>query len=132
MGMGFGDCRQEPGLPEEHMIECVCELLHSIGYTMDGSGTGKMLMDQFSARLRDLKRCEGSAGRGAFSKRIQFQIQDLLDLRAKSWEKKLFKEQAVTKEECRKAAQKEARKGFGPRQCSRKRRGRRRSAGPHL
>ena len=44
-----------------------------------------------------------------FSKRIQFQIQDLLDLRDNKWQKKLFKEQAKTKDDVRKDAQKEAR-----------------------
>jgi len=96
------------GLPEEHMIECVCELLRSIGYTLDNTPQGKMLMSQFSARLADLKRIVGPNGRGAFSKRIQFQIQDLLDLRNKGWQEKLFKEQAKPLEEIRKEAVKEA------------------------
>jgi len=91
-------------LPEEHMIECVCELLHSIGYTLDGTTHGKLLMSQFSARLVDLKRTSGPDGKGTFSKRIQFQIQDLLDLRANGWQKKLFKEQAKTKQDIRRDA----------------------------
>jgi len=97
-------------LPEEHMIECVCELLQAIGHTLDGTQHGKLLMSQFSARLMELKRCSSPDGSAAFSKRIQFQIQDLLDLRQNSWQKKLFKEQAKTKEEVRKDAIAEARK----------------------
>lgn len=95
-------------LPEEHMIECVCELLQAIGYTLDSTTHGKLLMSQFSARLVDLKRIAGPEGETAFSKRIQFQIQDLLDLRANGWVKKLFKEQAKTRDEVRKDAMKEA------------------------
>lgn len=94
--------------PEEHMIECVCELLRSIGYTLDGTSHGKVLMSQFSARLQDLKRTHDANGRIAFSKRIQFQIQDLLDLRNNGWQEKLFKEQAKTKQEIRQDAVKEA------------------------
>jgi len=98
------------GLPEEHMIECVCELLQAIGYTLDATSHGKMLMSQFSARLVDLKGQRVADGKsGAFSKRVQFQIQDLLDLRSNNWQKKLFKEQAKTKEDVRKDAIKEAR-----------------------
>lgn len=95
-------------LPEEHMIECVCELLQAIGHTLDNTAHGKILMTQFSARLIDLKRCVDSDGKLAFSKRIQFKTQDLLDLRSNNWVKKLFKEQAKTKDEVRKDAAKEA------------------------
>lgn len=104
-------------LPEEHMIECVCELLQAIGHTLDATAHGKVLMTQFSARLVDLKRSADRDGKAMYSKRIQFQIQDLLDLRGNGWAKKLFKEQAKTKEEVRKDAAAEARKqakGGGP------------------
>jgi len=87
------------GLPEEHMIECVCELLRAIGFTLDNTPHGKMLMSQFAARLVDLKRSPGPDGKPLFSKRIQFSIQDLLDLRANQWQQKLFKQQAKTKAE---------------------------------
>ena len=30
------------------MIECVCELLHSIGYTLDATRHGRLLMRQFN------------------------------------------------------------------------------------
>jgi len=95
-------------LPEEHMIECVCELLRSIGFTLDNTQHGKALMSQFANRLMDLKRTVGHDGRLSFSKRIQFQIQDLLDLRGNSWQEKLFRDQAKTKQEIRMDAVKEA------------------------
>ncbi|CAE8639872.1 unnamed protein product, partial [Polarella glacialis] len=57
----------------------------------------------FSARLVDLRRHTSPDGKTAFSKRVQFLIQDLLDLRSAEWMKKLFKEQAKTKEDIRKA-----------------------------
>jgi len=96
--------------PEEHMIECVCELLQAIGYTLDSTQSERALMTQFSARLTDLKGMIDKDGRQVYSKRIQFRIQDLLDLRSNKWQKKLFKDQAKTKEEVRKDAISEARK----------------------
>ncbi|CAK0834317.1 unnamed protein product [Prorocentrum cordatum] len=94
---------------EEHMIECVCELLKAIGYSLDNTPHGKMLVTQFSHRLMDLKKeMDPTTGRSLFSKRIQFQIQDLIDLRGRNWQQKLFKEQAKTKDEVRKDAAKEA------------------------
>lgn len=94
-------------VPEEHMIECVCELLQAIGYTLDETPNGKNLMDSFAARLRDLARHSGSDSK-TFSKRVRFQIEDLLDLRKNSWAKKLFKEQAKSKDEIRKDAIRDA------------------------
>ncbi|CAE8595471.1 unnamed protein product, partial [Polarella glacialis] len=62
-------------LPEEHEIECVCELLQAIGFILDGSENGNMLMNEFSARLVDLRRHTSPDGKTAFSKRVQFLIQ---------------------------------------------------------
>jgi len=94
---------------EEHMIECVCELLQAIGFSLDNTQHGKMLVTQFSHRLMDLKKeVDPATGRSLFSKRIQFRIQDLIDLRGRNWQKKLFKDQAKTKDECRKDAAREA------------------------
>ncbi|CAK0818891.1 unnamed protein product, partial [Prorocentrum cordatum] len=77
---------------EEHMIECVCELLQAIGFSLDNTQHGKMLVTQFSHRLMDLKKeVDPATGRHLFSKRIQFRIQDLIDLRSHNWQKKLFK-----------------------------------------
>jgi len=98
------------GLPEEHMIECVCELLQAIGYTLDDTPHGENLMNSFAARLRDLSKHPGADGKAIFSKRICFQIENLLDLRKNRWQKKLFKELAKTKDDVRKDAIKEANK----------------------
>merc|ERR1719203_2401793 len=66
--------------PEEHKIECVCELLQAIGHELDDKDHGRKLMLQFTARLMELKQAKGPDGKGSFSKRVQFKIQDLLDL----------------------------------------------------
>eukprot|EP00435_Cladocopium_sp_Y103_P071417 s1080_g37.t1 len=91
--------KENGSLPEEHMIECVCELLQAIGYTLDESSHGENLMNSFQARLKDLSKHLLGDGKQAFSKRIRFAIEDLLDLRKNKWQKKVFKEQAKTKNE---------------------------------
>lgn len=91
--------KENGSLPEEHMIECVCELLQAIGYTLDETSHGENLMNSFQARLKDLSKHLLNDGKQAFSKRIRFAIEDLLDLRRAKWQKKVFKEQAKTKNE---------------------------------
>mmetsp|Transcript_2837 Transcript_2837/g.6805 ORF Transcript_2837/g.6805 Transcript_2837/m.6805 type:complete len:1037 (+) Transcript_2837:78-3188(+) len=98
----------ENPLPEEHMIECVCELLQAIGYTLDETQQGESLMNSFAARLKDLSGVRNN-GKHAYSKRIQFQIDGLLELRKNKWMKKLFKEQAKTKNAVREEAEREQR-----------------------
>lgn len=95
-------------LPEEHMIECVCELLQAIGFTLDETPQGESLMNSFAARLKDISNFR-VGGKPAFGKRIQFSIESLLDLRKNKWQKKLFKEQAKTKAAVRDEFDREAR-----------------------
>ncbi|CAE7219185.1 unnamed protein product [Symbiodinium necroappetens] len=68
-------------VPEEHMIECVCQLLEAIGHTLDENTHGENLMNSFQALQ--------SQCLSAFSKRIRFAIEDLLDLRKNKWQKML-------------------------------------------
>jgi len=97
------------GLPEEHMVECTCELLCTIGYTLDLRQNGKALMSQFFSRLVDLKKSKTSDDKAfAFSSRVRFQIQNLIDLRGNGWQRKLFKETPQTKEDVKTGAIKQA------------------------
>jgi len=100
----------DESIPEEHKVECAVELLQNVGYTLESTPQGEALMAKFSARLMDLKRATGPNGRSALSKRVQFGIQDLLDLREKGWEKKMLKEVAKKKDDIR-ADQSAAEKG---------------------
>jgi len=87
-------------LPEEHMIECTCELLCTVGYTLDLSEHGKALTSQILSRLLDLKMSKTSDDEVfAFSKRVRFQIQNLIELRGNGWQKMLFRETPQTKED---------------------------------
>jgi len=97
-------CDAGDTLPGEHVVECICELLNSIGYTlenMEGMPAGKKALTQVCGRLKDLKGRKDRNGRNVYSKRIQFQIQDLIDTRAAGWTKKVFKKAPKTKEEIR-------------------------------
>jgi len=75
------------------MVECTCELLCTIGYTLDLRQNGKALMSQFFSRLVDLKMSKTCGDKTlAFSKRVRFQIQNLIDLRGNGWQRKLIRE----------------------------------------
>jgi translation initiation factor 4G len=88
-------------IPEEHVVECVCELLSAIGYTLEEMIVGKDCVTQVCGRLIDLKSMKKKDGKGLLSKRIQFAIQDVVDMRKAGWVKKTFKAVAKTKEEVR-------------------------------
>jgi len=100
-------CDQADVLPEEPMIECICELLSNIGYTLESTPVGKAAVTAVCGRLLDLKKREAQAGKGVYSKRIQFGIQDILDMRSAGWTKKTFKASAKTKDEIRRAQEKD-------------------------
>mmetsp|Transcript_10301 Transcript_10301/g.23178 ORF Transcript_10301/g.23178 Transcript_10301/m.23178 type:complete len:551 (+) Transcript_10301:73-1725(+) len=87
--------------PEEHAIECVCELLTSVGYTLEGLPLGSRNLVQVCGRLLELKSAKTAEGKSVYCRRVQFLIQDLLDTRAAGWTKKVFKSMAKTKEEIR-------------------------------
>jgi hypothetical protein len=94
-------------IPEEHVVECICELLSAIGYTLEAIPVGKECVAQVCGRLLELKTGKKKDGKGLMSKRIQFAIQDVLDMRNAGWTKKNFKGVAKTKEEIRLDQEKE-------------------------
>jgi hypothetical protein len=94
-------------IPEEHAVECVCELLTAIGFSLEAMPLGKDVVTQVCGRLMDLKKMKKEDGKGVLSKRIQFAIQDVADMRAAGWMKKTFKAVAKTREEIRAQREKE-------------------------
>jgi len=94
-------CGFEDYCPEENALECACELLIAVGYTLESMPAGAEAVQQVCGRLLDLKVRKTSEGKSAYCKRIQFMIQDVLDARAAGWARKLFKSSAKTKEEIR-------------------------------
>lgn len=88
-------------VPADHCVECAVELLLSIGHTLEALPVGKAAITSVCGRLMDLKKQVGKDGRSVYSKRIQFAIQDLLDVRAAGWARKVFSGVARTKEEIR-------------------------------
>lgn len=92
------------GLPEEHMVECVCELFTHIGYLLSSTRPGDECVSRNFQRIENLKYCKNADSTPLLSKRVGFLIQDLLDLRDNDWEKKIFKEQAKTMDDIKKDA----------------------------
>jgi len=88
-------------VPEEHAIECACELLMNIGYTLEQLPTGFQALQLVCNRLFDLKARKTPEGKPAYCKRMVFMMQDLLETRAADWVSKTFKSSAKTKEEIR-------------------------------
>jgi len=109
--------RSVDALPEEHVVECICELLTAIGYTLEKQPSGRSALEQVCGRLLDLKQRKNQNGKGVLSKRIQFNIQDLFDIRNAGWVMKVHKPTAKTKEEVR-LEQKRAWEGKGPKDAS--------------
>jgi hypothetical protein len=97
--LGNGD--EENHTPEEHSIECACELLMSTGHTLESMASGRQSVQLVCCRLSELKNLKTAEGKGLYSKRIQFLVQDMLDARLAGWTKKSFKSSAKTKEEVR-------------------------------
>merc|ERR1712048_1223793 len=64
--------------PQDHLIECVCELLESVGHTLDSTKDGGDFLHAIFRRLKEL--------RTVCSKRMKFRIENLLELRAKKWQ----------------------------------------------
>lgn len=101
-------CNDLEQTPAEHVIECAVELIMAIGHTLESMPVGKAVLQQVCVRLKELKSMKESDGRFVYCKRVQFAIQDLLDVRKDGWTRKMFGGgKAKTKEEIRLEQQRE-------------------------
>merc|ERR1712110_823464 len=50
-------------IPEEYKVECACAILENVGFTLEATTQGEVLMQKFAARLMDLKRATGADGK---------------------------------------------------------------------
>jgi len=98
---------QDMNAPEEHVVECICELVVAIGLTLEAVPLGGASLAQVCRRLLELKQMKTPEGCEVYSKRIQFIILDLLELREVGWAQKVFKGPAKTKEQVRLEQQRE-------------------------
>lgn len=73
--------------PEEHMVECACELIERVGCDFDEVGAGMTSMQKMCDRLVDLQSSESCDKCRIYTKHCQWVVQDLLDLRSRAWEK---------------------------------------------
>ena len=82
----IGTREDDQSPPEEHLIECVVELLTLVGQTLDDCVPhGVNVMNACAARLRDLARLRAE-GKRVFSSQIRNAIHDLLDWRRNNWQ----------------------------------------------
>ncbi|KFH15118.1 MIF4G domain-containing protein [Toxoplasma gondii MAS] len=84
----FGDSGDPDVYPDEHFVECLTELLITIGFTLEQQPQSQQMLHEFMGKLQDLQQ------KANYSKRIIYKIQDVLDLRTRNWTKKVFKERA--------------------------------------
>merc|ERR1712039_481282 len=61
-------------IPEEHVVECVCELLRNVGSALEANPIGKNALVNVCGRMKELKGKTHKDGKASFSKRIQFAI----------------------------------------------------------
>ena len=71
--------------PEEHRIECVCELFCVVGPKLEDNARGEALLDSLSSRLIEINIKYQHLGKPA-SKRVEYQIFVLLQMRKTGWE----------------------------------------------
>merc|ERR1711879_258153 len=86
--------------PGEHIVECTCELLMAIDYTLESVTVGKETLMQVIGCLTDLKQHKDKHNKAVYCKRVQFTVQDLFDARAAGWFKKVLKAVAKTLKGC--------------------------------
>jgi len=94
-------CDAAGRMPEEHALECACELLMAIGFTLEAHPSGCAVLQEVLGRIRELQTASNAEGKSYYSKRVQFMLRDLLDTRDNGWTKKSFHSSAKTKEEIR-------------------------------
>jgi hypothetical protein len=87
--------------PQEHALECVCELLDTVGFTLEAMPAGQCALPVVFERLEEFKAKKTQDGKSWYTKRIQFMIKDIIDTREAGWTRKVFRSGAKTKEEIR-------------------------------
>merc|ERR1719478_1727677 len=94
-------------VPPELQVEYALELLQAVGKQFDSTERDRAQLTIILDRLNTLKTTKGPDGKPIMSKRVQFQVQDLVDLRSKKWVKKQYVQEAKLKEEVREDAERE-------------------------
>jgi len=79
--------------PEELEVDCACDLLSTIGFTLDSEPKGKMIIDTIVGRLKELQQS------GKYTTRCLCVMMDTLDLRSNGWRMKAKREVAKTLKE---------------------------------
>ncbi|KAI2787477.1 hypothetical protein POX_f07842 [Penicillium oxalicum] len=70
------------GVPEEAEVESLCNLLRTIGASLDASEKGPAMMDAYFARINLMMEMPG------LPSRLKFMLMDIVDLRNQRWKSK--------------------------------------------
>ncbi|KAF7717339.1 Eukaryotic translation initiation factor 4G1, eIF4E-binding domain-containing protein [Penicillium ucsense] len=70
------------GVPEEAEVESLCNLLRTIGASLDASEKGPAMMDAYFARINLMMEMPG------LPSRLKFMLMDIVDLRSQRWKSK--------------------------------------------
>jgi hypothetical protein len=107
---------ENPDSPPALHVEYALELIRVTGYELDNSEKDKAQLQIFLARLDVIKTTKRADGKPGLSKRLQYLIQDLIDLRWSRWATKhkaeikklddIQKDQAALKREAARAGSK--------------------------
>lgn len=101
LGIGNQEKGKKQELPPEENIEALCNLLTTVGKTLDCSVRSKPLLEGYFSRLTAL------ASTPAVPSRIRFMCRDVVDLRKNKWKPRREKLEAKTIEEVHAEAAKE-------------------------
>jgi hypothetical protein len=101
--------QENPDAPPELQVEYAMELIQATGHEFDKSEKDKVQLGLFFGRLQDLKKFKRPDGKPCLSRRLQFSIQDLVDMRNSGWAKSKHKEVARTIAEVAEDAKREER-----------------------
>jgi translation initiation factor 4G len=88
-------------MPCDHCVECACALVACVGASLSVDPLGQVVLSHILNRLHQLRNATTEQDNDCYSKRLQFTMQDTLDLREAAWVKKTFSPKAVKRDELR-------------------------------
>jgi len=69
----------------EHLIECACELLKIVGFTLENTRHGNLILSQAMMNLMCWRNLKKTSGTSVLSKAVTSQIQDVINKRGRNW-----------------------------------------------
>ncbi|CAI5717001.1 unnamed protein product [Peronospora farinosa] len=90
VGILFGDITA----PDEESLECLCNLLSTIGQALEGNASKKIELNHINGYYATIKKLSGESK--LLCTRVRFMLQDLLELRSNRWVARRKETKAMT------------------------------------